>query len=406
MSVERAVDFLYTWNSEPAPSIADVRLENDMRDALQSAYVARPSISQRMALLELDARIGVQYVFVGFPGTSERERDECTCLLDYIIDAGLPVTPVLMSRAVPGDLDVIQSAAKHAKERVLVDIFICLSPLRQKIEGWSVDHLIGEMHDVACSAEEAGLRYRLAYEDSTRTPPEVLRRALAAATRLHPEQIVLNDTVGDSTPSGVTNHVKFAAAVLAGAGCKVDLAWHGHNDKGFALANAMAAIGAGASIISGTFLGIGERSGNIPLEQLIYLLLEGGSTRYDASLLLAVCELVASSTGSEIPRDQPVVGRQCFSTATGTHAAAVLKAQKLGVDFADYAFSAVSAQRVGRAQEILVGPNSGRAAVRAFLEDQLLPTSDDIVAAALTYCHSRNAVACPSELRQFVLSLG
>lgn len=406
MSSDNAAQYLYTWNAPPHESVPDVQVEDDCRDALQAAYASRPSLPQRKALLNLEAKIGVQYVFLGFPATSKREQEECAALLKHVGEAGLQVTPVLMSRAVLSDLDAIQAIASEARTKVLVDIFVCLSPLRQQIEGWSPERLVVQMQQVASRAEAGGLRYRVAYEDSTRTPPHVLLNALVEATKLCPEQIVLNDTVGDSTPSGVAHHVKFAADVLADTECEAALAWHGHNDKGLALANAMAAIEAGARVISGTFLGIGERSGNIPLEQLIYLLIEGGSKHYNPTHLLAMCELFAQSTNSDISRHQPIVGHQCFSTATGTHAAAVLKAQRIAPEFADYAFSAVPAHKLGRRQEILLGPNSGRAAVRAFLEQQALPASEGIVAAVLAHCHGRNAVADPKELQELVRSLG
>jgi len=153
----------------------------------------------------------------------------------------------------------------------------------------------------------------------------------------------------------------------SGENVKVD--WHGHRDRGLGLANAFAAIEAGADRIHGTALGIGERVGNVEMDLILVNLVLAGM--HDAALtrLADYCELVAREWGVPIPANYPVLGSDAFRTATGVHAAAIAKAQAKGAGWlADRVYSGVPASMVGREQEIEIGPMSGISNVRYWLE--------------------------------------
>ena len=109
--------------------------------------------------------------------------------------------------------------------------------------------------------------------------------------------------------------------------------WHGHSDRGLAVANSLAALAAGADCVHGTALGIGERVGNTQIDQmLVNLKLMGVSpwAEQDLTKLKEYCITVSEATGVPIPRNYPVMGEDAFRTATGVHAAAVIKAFRKG----------------------------------------------------------------------------
>jgi len=397
-------DYMHSWRPSTAPCLKNVRVEDDTRDALQAARAYRPSIDERKELLELTAKIGVQLSFLGFPAASLREREDCAALVGHISSRKLPITPILMSRAVAEDLLPIIEIQHKSQVPILVDLYICTSPLRLRIEDWDLDILLDRVRNIAKLASENHLRFRIAFEDSSRTPPEMLAKAVAVAMECEPECLVLNDTVGDCSPEATTLITRFVADLLQ-AKPHIELAWHGHNDRGLALANALAAAEAGATIISGTFMGIGERSGNIPLEQLIYLLVDAGNSMYDLHYLSPMCNLFAKSLRLDCPVNLPIVGEQAFETSTGTHAAAIMKARKLGVKFEDYVFSSVDAHCLGRQQAIAIGPNSGRSSIKFVFDDLLIPYSEDLISTMLNHCKEQNVcISNPTQIAAIVQS--
>jgi 2-isopropylmalate synthase len=206
-------------------------------------------------------------------------------------------------------------------------------------------------------------------EDTTRSQPEHLRRMYQAAVRAGAGRVCIADTVGHATPIGTVAIVRFVRAILDEVGgASVGIDWHGHNDRGLAVANALAAAWAGSDRLHATALGVGERVGNPPMEQLVVnARLLGWVTRP----IEHVAEYVAEASrmlGVAVPAWAPMVGRDAFRTSTGVHAAAILKAREKGdEDLADLVYSGVPAAWLGRLQEIEVGPMSGVSNVRCWL---------------------------------------
>jgi 2-isopropylmalate synthase len=189
--------------------------------------------------------------------------------------------------------------------------------------------------------------------------------------------LTLCDTVGDCTAGGVARLLEFARECVQRHGGPVRIWWHGHNDRGLAFANAVAAVEAGAHAVSGAFLGLGERAGNTALEQIVMFAHQHGNTHFQVQRLLEYCGRLAHYTATEVPGNAPLVGEQAFATCTGTHSAAILKARRLGLDFEDLVFSSIPASELGRAQNILIGPTSGLANARHVLETLRLDASDE-----------------------------
>lgn len=362
-----ASSLISSWNPAPAAHLRQVRLEEDIRDALQSVRTRQPSLAQRKALLESSDQVGVQHAFLGFPAASQTERDRCEALAAHARQQALRIEPVFMARAVEADVAAVLEIRESSGARIAADIFIGVSALRLAAESWNVADVFLRLEKACGLARKQNLPFRISYEDSSRATPEVLRSGLHAAVALGASAVVLCDTAGDCVPEGAARHTAFAVDALARSGSGMEIGWHGHNDKGLSLANAWAAAQNGAHFISGTFLGVGERTGNTPLEQMVLLLADAGSTLYDKARLAAVCAQFASGAGIDIAPDAPLVGSDVFSTSTGTHVAAIVKGRELGGDFEDLMYSSVAAGSLGRAQSLLIGPGSGRAAVTATL---------------------------------------
>jgi 2-isopropylmalate synthase len=188
-------------------------------------------------------------------------------------------------------------------------------------------------------------------------------------------------------------------ALIAELGADVGIDWHGHRDRGLDLANSLAAIEAGATRVHGTALGVGERVGNTPIEQLLVNLKLLGVRNDDLSRLPDYVQTVASATGVPMPINMPIVGRDAFRTATGVHASAIIKAQKKGHSWlADRIYSGVPAAWIGRSQQIEVGPMSGASNVVCYLGDRGLPSTPQVVKAILDLAKRSSRVLAESEI--------
>jgi 2-isopropylmalate synthase len=218
-------------------------------------------------------------------------------------------------------------------------------------------------------------------EDTVRTDPETVKRLYTTAIRSGARAIVLCDTVGHATPQGAFNLVKFVVEnVVQPSGERIRVDWHGHRDRGLDIANSLAAIAAGAHQVHGVALSLGERVGNTPMELLLVNLRLMGLIDSDLSFLRAYCEKVAKATHTVIPPNYPVFGRDAFRTATGVHAAAIIKALRRGDrELADAVYSGVPAHFFGLEQIVEVGPMSGKSNVLYWLARHQIPASDELV---------------------------
>jgi 2-isopropylmalate synthase len=189
------------------------------------------------------------------------------------------------------------------------------------------------------------------------------------------------DTVGHATPDGVRNLVRFTRHVIESMGATVGIDWHGHNDRGLGVCNSIYAIEAGADRCHGTVLGVGERVGNAALDQiLINLRLLGELGDRDLTRLGELVALVSRACRVPIPYNYPVFGSDAFRTATGVHAAAIIKAEKKGHAWlADRIYSGVPAGQFGREQEIEVGFMSGESNVVYWLQKRGIEAEPGLV---------------------------
>src|ERR1700685_3316368 len=204
-------------------------------------------------------------------------------------------------------------------------------PTRRLLECWSVDYIHRTREDAVKQAVSAGLAAMYVTEDTVRTDPATIVALYSTAIRAGARAAVLCDTVGHATPRGAYNLVKFVVdEVVKPSGQKIRVDWHGHNDRGLDIANSLPAVAAGAHQVHAAALALGERVGNTPMELMLVNLRLLGLIDRDLSTLKKYSRAVSKATHTPIPPNYPVVGRDAFRTATGVHAAAIVKAYKKG----------------------------------------------------------------------------
>jgi fumarate hydratase class II len=405
----RPQDLVFDWNTSccSAPSVDRglTLLDETLRDGLQSASVSDPPIADKLRLLHLMEILGIDAFAAGMPASSARAFDDVLRLCQEVAQCKMSIRVVAAGRTVPRDIAPILEISQRAGHPVDAYLFVGSSPIRQAVESWDALHLAEQSAASVEMVVREGLPVAYVTEDTTRSRPEVLRTLFRSAIDHGATRICLSDTAGHALPRGVRAIADLAREVIEEGGVRVGLDWHGHNDRGLALANALCAAECGIDRIHGTALGIGERAGNPPIELLILnLRILGDAARSgDPSRLLEYCETVAQVLGWRIPPNSPLVGRDAFRTAAGVHAAAVAKALQRGDGaLADHVYSSVPATRFGRRQEIAVGFMSGSSNVEFWLRSRGLEPTEDLVVAILRVAKEGRRVLGDDELMTIV----
>jgi isopropylmalate/homocitrate/citramalate synthase len=392
---------IYDWNKIGAPARPPrVMLDDEtLRDGLQSPSVRTPTIGQKIKILHLIDELGIDTADIGLPGAGPHVVHDVERLAREIVGAKLRVRANCAARTTISDIRPIAEITQRTGLPIEVGTFIGSSPIRQYTEGWTLEFLLKSTEDAISFAVAEGLDVMYVTEDTTRSDPETLRKLYECAIRSGAKRICLADTVGHATPWGASAVVRFARQVIKESGAEVGIDWHGHRDRDLAIINSIAAIEAGASRIHGAALGIGERVGNTPMDLLLVNLVVMRFIDRDLSQLMEYCEAVSDACGVPIPDNYPVIGRDAFRTATGVHAAAVIKAWKTGdLDLMDAVYCAIPASLVGRKQEIEVGPMSGKSNVMFWLEQHGIPPSDPIVDRVFAKAKSSTTVLTEAEI--------
>ncbi len=379
-------DLIYDWNKAGgavAPARGRVELDDEtLRDGLQSPSVKSPSIEHKLRILHLMEDLGIDSADIGLPGAGPHVVATVTRLAREIVDCGMRIRPNCAARTVAADIVPIIEISQKVGIPIEVACFIGSSPIRQYSEDWDLDRMLRLSEDAVSLAVKAGLPVMYVTEDTTRAHPDDIRRMYTTAIRAGAGRVCVCDTVGHATPNGVQNLIRFVCGVVAELDASVRVDWHGHQDRGLGVTNALWALEAGAHRVHGCALGIGERVGNTPMDQLLVNLQLLGWIDRDLTRLHDYCSVVSEATGVPIPDNYPVVGRDAFRTGTGVHAAAIIKARKKGDDWlADRVYSGVPAGMVGARQVIEVGPMSGLSNVQCWLENHGIETRPELVEA-------------------------
>ena len=397
-------DLIYDWNTHAGLEIPSGRrvMINDetLRDGLQNPSVRDPSIGEKIAILHLMDALGIDLVNIGLPGAGPRAFADTEALAREIVDSRMKLRPNISGRTHAADIQAMIDVCERVGQPIESAMFLGSSPIRRLVEDWTVDHLKRTTDESVRFAVNAGLPVMYVTEDTIRTDPSTVIALYSTAIRAGARAIVLCDTVGHATPRGAFNLVKFAIEeIVRPSGENIRVDWHGHNDRGLAVANSLAAIAAGADQVHCCALALGERVGNTPMEPMLVNLRLLGLIDRDLSRLKEYSETVARATNTLIPPNYPIVGSDAFRTATGVHAAAIAKAHKKGdPKLADAIYSGVPAHLFGLEQVIEVGPMSGRSNVVYWLAKRGVPASDEAVDRILAAAKQSSRILTEDEI--------
>jgi len=381
-------DLIYDWNKQHPPGLKPPGpvLINDetLRDGLQSPSVRDPSIAEKVEILHLMEALGIHSLALGLPGAGTRAVEAVTALAREIVAHKMKIRANCAARTHENDIRPIAEIVQKTGLPIEAATFIGSSPIRRFTEGWTNDFLVQTTEKAVKYALSLGLDVMYVTEDTSRCDPETVKRLYATAIACGARAICICDTAGHATPLGTLALVRFVMEeVVKPSGEKIRVDWHGHSDRGLAIANSMAAIIAGANCVHGCAIGLGERVGNTQTDlMLVNLKLMGIAPwdRQDLTQLKQYCQAVSRATGVPIPANYPVVGEDAFRTATGVHAAAIIKAyHKDDIVLANTVYSGVPSHVFGLDQVIDVGPMSGKSNVLWWLERRGIPPTDDVV---------------------------
>jgi 2-isopropylmalate synthase len=399
------MELLHDWNqSDKLGKLFQAEvLDETLRDGIQSPSAVDPNIEAKIEILHLLDELGVAQLDVGLPGAGASQRAAVKRLAEEKRDAKLSIRLNVACRTVISDIAPAAEIQQETGVPLEVYAFIGSSPIRQYAEEWDLAFIEKQSVDAITFARQQGLEVAYVTEDTTRSRPEDLKRLFGSAIAAGAKRLCLCDTVGHATPDGATALVRFAAEV---AGPDIGLDWHGHNDRGFGLANALAAGAAGATRLHGCAAGIGERVGNTAIDQLLVNLKLYGHPLFakrDMTKLVRFVQLAAKVTGHTLPVNYPVAGADAFRTATGVHAAAIIKAQRKGDHWlADRIYSGVPAGEFGLQQQIEIGPMSGLSNVKHWLARHEIPADEALSKAVLAQAKTFSRTLTESEVEAIV----
>ena len=383
----RASDLIYDWNQAAMalrPSGAVLLNDESLRDGLQSPSVRDPSIAEKIRILHLMEDLGINMLDLGLPGAGPRACEHVEALAREIANSRLKIKPNCAARTHQNDIRPIAEISQRVGLPIEAATFIGSSPIRRYTEGWTDDFLLRTTEEAVKYTVSLGLEAMYVTEDTSRCDPEMVKRLYATAIRHGARAIVICDTCGHATPMGVFALVKFVIdEVVKPSGEQIRVDWHGHCDRGLAVANSLAALVAGAHCVHACGLGIGERVGNTQMDQMLVNLKLMGVTPWDQQDLTRLrdyCLAISQATGVPIPANYPVIGEDAFRTATGVHAAAVIKAYKKNdKELANAIYSGVPAHYFGMEQVIDIGPMSGKSNVLFWLDRHGISANDEVV---------------------------
>ncbi|HEV7472557.1 MAG TPA: LeuA family protein [Pyrinomonadaceae bacterium] len=400
-------ELVYDWNTiDPQLHLPNRHISFDdetLRDGLQSPSVSEPPVEQKIELLHLMDALGIDTADIGLPGAGGTHAAGVELMAREIAEKKLKIRPNCAARTHRNDILPIIEISQRAGIPIEACTFIGSSAIRFFAEDWTLDKLLKLTEDAVTFAVSEGVPVMYVTEDTTRANPETIRALYTTAIRAGAKAVCVCDTVGHSTPDGARAVVRFVKGIIEEQGGNIRLDWHGHQDRGLGVINSIAAIQGGADQVHGSALGMGERVGNTPMDQLLVNLKLMGWIENDLSRLGEYCSVASKACGWTIPYNYPVFGRDAFRTATGVHAAAVIKSYRKGDrELADLVYSGVPAGLFGLEQVVEIGPMSGKSNVIYWLEKRGIEANEDRVTRIYDSAKQASAVLADDEIMKLV----
>ena len=398
----------YEINRNPANHPHGVWFDDEtLRDGLQSPSARNPTIDEKKELLTYMEKLGIQKVDLGLPGAGPFHREHINAMLSHITENEFKIRPGAAVRTLMNDIEPLVEMQQNHGIPIQASAFLGTSPIRQYTEGWTMEKLISTMEKAVSYAVENEVPVMFVTEDTTRSNPDDVKAIYQRAMELGVRRLCVCDTCGHVTPNGVKKLLNFIdEEVIKDSGYKrneIEVNWHGHQDRGLGVANNIAAVEAGADVIHGTALGVGERAGNAPMDQTLVNLKLMGVIDNDLTLLDEYTRMANKYIEVPLPRNYPIFGSDAFETGTGVHASAVIKAMRKGDDWlADRVYSGVPAGDFGLKQVIRIGHMAGRSNIIWWLEQNGYEVTDELVAHMFEVAKSQSRNMTDAEVESTV----
>jgi len=398
---------IYSWDRKLSKRV-DKQIEfNDetLRDGLQATYVRQPNLKEKIQFLEASDSVGINSINIGFPVSEKSEKNEIITLVNHAQENKLNIQLECGGRMLTEDVEAIINVSQRTGVNIEAGLFIASSKIRHIVEKWDLKDMGKIVEENISFALKNNLPVMFVAEDTTRSHPQTISYLYNKAIDAGATRICICDTVGEATPAATYNLVSFVKKEIVKDNKKIKIDWHGHNDKGLATANSLAAVAAGADCIQAAALGIGERAGNASMEESIFDLYTEGLTKTKLNHLRAYSEIASKILNIDIRPNSPIIGEDIFKTATGVHAAAIKKALQLNNEFlAGNIYTSIDPALLGRTHEILVGPISGKANVELFLKKINIVPNPELIESILNKAKTENKILSEKQILEIVKS--
>lgn len=325
-------------------------IDTTLRDGEQAPGVVF-SLSEKMEIAGRLDKIGIPELEIGTPSMGRTEQNDIRCLNN----SGFSFKSTCWVRAVKSDLEAAQKCSSKR-----VNISFPVSDIQLNAIGKTKNWVMENLPEILKMASGQFEFVAIGAQDASRADLISLKEFISAAIFYGAKRVRIADTVGILNP--------FSTSTLFSELCRVfpktDFEFHGHNDLGLAAANHLTAMAYGASAVSLTVNGLGERAGNAALEEIVFALKYsfGMDTGFDGVKLAELSEYVAQVSGRKLPESKPVTGRMAFSHESGIHCRS-LKTDPLS-------YQPFNPEMAGRETLFVFGKHSGKSALGEFLESR------------------------------------
>ena len=392
-----AQSLIHDWN--PTERHRTVQIcDETLRDGLQGSVQSLPTIEQRLELMTYSDQLGLSESVVGFPAQPQSFQ-EALSIVKGADARGIKMPLGLLGRMVESDIEAIDRIRQQTGHPITAWLFVGCSPIRRYVEARDVDTLVEMTQKGIHYAKQLGLPVNYGTEDTSRAEPKIIERLFKTAIAEGAETVSICDTVGHLTPKGTRAIVQHFRQFIDQNHYPTQLDFHAHNDRGLGVANGLAACEAGIDRIHSTILGIGERAGNIPLDQMLVNMKLQGYWEEDLTPLPDYCDAIQALCDVSLPDNYPILGSNAFLTQAGVHASAILKAEEQGEkEIAALVYSGVNPNIVGLDYGIQVGPHSGQSNVRFILNRLGIHASNQQINQVLTVARTENRIMPENEV--------